>query len=174
MPGVDIPMLHGQAEADANRARIRRVLIVFLFMTAVAAALVIFSLIWRDATHMHNPNEQASQMLTIGVTLLWGALILFFWGMKLSPLLCYRKYLREIHRGLSRTVEGVLTRVDEGLTFRDGINFIAVIVNVGNLEEPEDDRLLYWDARLRFPALSPGRAVRAQAHGNDIIGRIAH
>lgn len=170
MPEIDIPMLHGPANTAAAAARIRRILVIFCVMTLAAAAVIAYLLIWRGATRMNNPNEQMSQILTIGVTLVWGALVLFFWGMKLTPLLCYRKYLRDIHRGLSRTVEGVLVRVDDDLTYRDGINCYAFILNVGNLDDPEDERLLYWDARLLKPSVPVGASVRVRAHGNDIIG----
>ncbi len=170
MPDASIALLHGDMDMRKNNERIRRVLWAFGALTLAAGALIGASLVWRDATHMHNPNETASQLVTIAVTLVWGALILFFWGMKLTPLLCYRRYLKEIQRGLSREVSGVVVRFDETTTFRDGLRFYALVVNIGDLANPEDERLLYWDARLTRPLWSAGDSVRLLAHGNDIIG----
>ena len=161
--------LHGEMEKQRNDGRIRRVLIVFGVLVLIAAAIIIASLIWRDPTHMHNPNENMSQIITIAVTLVIGALIIFIWGMKLTPLLSYRKYLREIHSGLSRDVEGVVTQLDTETTFRDGLSFYGMIVNVGDLKDPEDERLLYWDAQLGKPPVAVGDKVTVHAHGNDII-----
>lgn len=162
--------LHGELDTQRNNARIRRVLLVFAAMALVALCAIIASFIWRDATHMHNPNEQTSQIITIAITLVVGALIVFLWGMKLTPLLCYRKYLRELNSGLSRDVIGIITELDEGTTFRDGISFYRMIVNVGTTGDPEEDRVLYWDAQLGSPELAVGERVEAKAHGNDIIG----
>ncbi len=162
--------LHGEIDQKNNDTRINRMLGIFGIAALIALALIIVSLIWRDSSHMNNPNEMASQIITIAITLVVGSLIVFFWGMKLTPLLCYRKYLKEITRGLSRTVEGVVVRFDEGTTFRDGLFFYAMIVNIGDLKEPEDERLLYYDARIARPDIREGDTVRFQAHGNDIIG----
>ncbi len=167
-----IPMLHGEADTAGNRRRINRMLLLFGAIALAALCGIIFSLIWRDATHMQNVNETKSQILSIAITLVAGFVIIFLWGMKMTPLMCYRKYLRETRRGLSRVVEGVVVRFDEGTTFRDGLNFYACIVNVGDLKEPEDERLLYWDVRLKRPDIAIGDTVCFRAHGNDIIGML--
>lgn len=170
MQGVTVEKLHGEAEKERIRGRIRRVLVIFAILTVIAGVLITGSLIWRDPTHMNNPNEQASQLITMGITLVWGVLIIFFWGMKLSPLLSYRRYLKEIYGGLSREVEGVITELETQTTFRDGLSFYRMIVNVGDLNNPEDERLLYWDAQLGAPTVKQGDNVYIEAHGNDIIG----
>ncbi len=163
-------MLHGDTDRRRNADGIRRAWIGLGALTAVWAVLVIASLIWRDASYMHNVNEQTSQIVTIGVTLLWGALGIFFWSMKLTPLLCYRKYLKEITSGLSRDVTGVVVRFDDTTTFRDGLSFYALVVDIGDTGDPEDERLLYWDAQLARPDIRPGERVSVTAHGNDMIG----
>lgn len=164
-----VAMLHGDMDAQRNGTRIRRMMIIFGIGTAIAICLIVASFIWRDATHLNNPNETASQVVTIAITAVWGSLVIFLWSMKLSPLLAYRRYLRDIKGGLSRDVEGVVTQFDDAPTFRDGLNFYAMIVNVGDTNDPEDERLLYWDAHLARPEIHVGDRVQARAHGNDII-----
>jgi len=170
MEGQNIVYLHGEADRTKNGARIKRALTILAIGTLIVVGLIVALLIWRDATHMNNANETPSQMLIIAVTLVWGALLIFFSGMKVSPLLHYRRYLREIHGGLSREVSGMLVRFEEDTTFRDGLSFYAMVVTIGDGNEPEDERLLYWDARLARPGVAVGDQVRIQAHGNDIIG----
>lgn len=162
-------MLHGEADRQRTKARIARVLVVLGILTLVAAAGVTASLIWRDATHMNNPNETPSQIITIAITLVWGVAAIFFWGMKMTPLLSYRKFLRDLDKGLTREVEGVVTEIDADLSFRDGLSFYRLIVNVNDLENPEDERVLYWDAQLGKPDLAVGERIFVVAHGNDMI-----
>lgn len=163
------PLLHGETNKRQNDARIRRVLILFGICTALVAAMIVGALIWRDPTSLNNPNENPAQLIVIGITLVWGALLIFMWSMKLTPLLAYNRYLREIRSGLSRDVDGVVVSFDSTPTFRDGLNFYGLIVNVGDLADPEDERQLYWDVRLPRPGISDGDRVHVRAHGNDII-----
>jgi len=162
--------LHTDDMRNQNDAKIKRILTVFGIGTLLALALIVAALLWRDATHMNNPNETPSQVIVIAVTLVWGAALIFFWSMKMSPLLSYRRYLKETRQGLSRTVEGIVTRFETDTTFRGGISFYAMVINTGEKNDPEDERLLYWDVRLDRPAASPGTRARIRAHGNDIIG----
>jgi len=166
----EIRPLHTDGHKNANAAQIRRMLMMLGGIALAAIILIVLSFIWRDATHMNNPNERNSQFLTIGITAVFGSLVLFLWSMKLSPRLAYRKHLAEAYRGLSRVVEGEVKGVDGDLSFREGLYFYGCVVSVGSLDDPEDDRLLYWDAQLGSPPFAVGEAVRIRAHGNDIIG----
>jgi hypothetical protein len=170
MSDLQIPLLHGDADRARIQERLRRTGLVLGGIALLMLAGIIAALIWRDATHMHNPNETPSQLVAIGITLLGGGLLIFLWGMKLTPLLKYRKYLREIRAGLNRQVEGTVSHFEESTTSREGISFFALLVNVGDPENPEDDRLVYWDGQLQRPDLKRGQRVHILAHGNDIIG----
>lgn len=170
MPETVIANLHTEPDSQRNSAAIRRMLILFGALTLVAILMITASLIWRSPTTVDNPRERASQVITIAVSLVLGAALIFLWGMKLTPRLAYRKYLRELHSGLSREVHGVVTDLNETTTFRDGLTFYGMIVNVGDVNDPEDDRLLYWDAQLGRPDLAAGDTVSVRAHGNDIMG----
>lgn len=170
MQAQSISRVHTEADRAKNRALIRRMLIVFGILLGIAIALIVAALIWRDPTQLNNPNEWPSQIAVMAITLVFGALLIFLWGMKMTPLMSYRRYLKDIFSGLTRDVQGIVVRIDEDTTFRDGVSFHAVIVNIGDVAEPEDERLLYWDSQLPRPDISPGEDVFFLAHGNDIIG----
>ena len=167
---VSCTQLHGEKEQEANRKRIQRVLCIFGVGTLCAIGCIVFSFIYRDASSVHNPNEMKSQILTIAVTILWGSVVIFFWNMKLTPHLCYRRYLKESYSGLSRELVGQVVHFDTQATFRAHLYFYQLVINVGDPEDPNDERLLYWDARLQRPELQEGMQVTVRSHGNDIIG----
>ena len=132
--------LHTDWDREKNRRQIKRWLLIFSAFAALGVGLIVVCFSIRDATHMNNPNENLGQALTIAVTLVFGVLIIFLWGMKLSPHLCYRRFLREAYSGLSRVVEGRVVLFDEETTFREGLLFYRMLINVGDLKNPEDER----------------------------------
>ncbi|MDR1569382.1 MAG: hypothetical protein LBS72_02700 [Oscillospiraceae bacterium] len=115
------------------------------------------------------------QWATMVVSALAGGLAIFLWGMKVTPVLCYRRHLRDIGEGLSRSAVGRAARIDEDVSLRDGIECYAIIINIGDPKNPEDERLYYWDAQKGAPPFSTGDKVEITSHGNDIIGfRVAN
>lgn len=167
---MEFAALHTEKDRAKNKEQIKRWLTIFSAFALLGAAFIMGSFSIRDATHINNPNENLSQVLTIAITLVWGSILIFFWGMKLTPHLCYRRFLRETYTGLTRAMEGCVVSFDEMTTFREGLMFYRLIINVGDIKNPEDERLLYWDARLSKPALQTGAQVHTVVHGNDIIG----
>jgi hypothetical protein len=150
--------VYTQDDFTAIGLQIRRGIFLAAVLAAVAFVLIGFTLAWRI------------QWATMAVTFLWGALTIFLWGMKLTPPLAYRRHLRETHQGLSRQVIGKLVRFDVDPTFREGSDFYAFLVNVGPVDDPEDERLFYWDAQKPRPHTALGNRVEITSHGNDIIG----
>ncbi|HML48764.1 MAG TPA: hypothetical protein PKE04_18640, partial [Clostridia bacterium] len=110
------------------------------------------------------------QWLTIAITLVWGGLAIFFWSMKMTPPMSYRRHLKEIHQGLSRQTIGRAVQFSQDATHREGLDFYALVINIGEKGDPEDERLFYWDAHKSKPDLSPGDLLEIISHGNDIIG----
>lgn len=171
MPNTNegVELLHGSQHMDRVMRRVRRLLAVFGLWTLAAAVCVVLALIWRSPTQMNNPNETPSQLMVIAVTIVWGVALIFWWGMKMTPLLGYRRYLKEIASGLTRDVRGIVIDVDPDTSFRDGVYSYGTIVNIGDLTDPEDERRLYWDAQLGSPPYENGQRIALRAHGNDII-----
>ena len=106
------------------------------------------------------------QWLTVMVTLAWGGLVLFFWDMKVSPVLAYRRHVSGILSGLRRTAEGRVVSFSEEGTYKDGVFFDTLIINVDPRMDPEGERLFLLDRCKQRPSLAPGDFVRVAANGN--------
>lgn len=91
------------------------------------------------------------QPLTVGVTILMGCVALFIYGVAISPVGAYRKHIEELLRGRNREMEGIFKGFDGKYAVRDGVRFLPLMFNVGDPQEPKDDRLLYWDLNLPLP-----------------------
>lgn len=91
------------------------------------------------------------QPLTVGVTILMGCVALFIYGVAIFPVGAYRKHIEELLRGRNREMEGIFKGFDGKYAVRDGVRFLPLMFNVGDPQEPKDDRLLYWDLNLPLP-----------------------
>ena len=150
--------IYTEADVQAINHQVKRGLTVMGLSAAVAVVATVITLVYRV------------QWLTIAITLFWGSLTIFFWSMKMTPPLSYRRHLKEIHQGLSRQTLGQVVQLSEDLTHREGIDFYALIINIGEEDDPEDERLFYWDAQKPRPDFAPGDRLEIISHGNDIIG----
>jgi len=109
------------------------------------------------------------QWATILATVLFGGLLIFLWGMKLTPPLAYSRHLAGVREGLSRAAQGLLIRIDPETTFRDGMDFHAVWLDAGGRGDAQDERLFYWDAAKPLPDVPPGARVEIISHANTVI-----
>ena len=149
--------LYTQEDIQHNATQMKGVLtqlgaLSILLVAALAASLVV-----------------RAEWLTIILTILWGGALIFLWEMKLSPVLAYRRYLRSVAQGMTRTAEGVLVSLAEEGTFKEGVFFSVMILNVDEKMDPEGERLFYVDRCKTRPALVPGDRVRVTSHGNYVV-----
>ena len=47
---------------------------------------------------------------------------------------------------------------------RDGVKYYPMMLSVGNMDDPEDDRLFYYDANLPRPDWKCGEMLTVTAH----------
>ena len=92
------------------------------------------------------------------LTILGGAYAIFFYGVYLRPMRKYKKHLDYMLDGQKRVSEGIL-KADQRRTVidRDGIDCYTVEINVGEKDDPEDDRVFYLDALQIHGRVSAGR-----------------
>ena len=104
------------------------------------------------------------EALTIALTCLLGVYAVFVYGMLLSPVVCYERHLDEVLNGRVRELTGAFKEMEEGTVVRDGVRYYPVLLNVGNMESEEDDRLFYYDANLPRPDWRRGEMLTVTAH----------
>ena len=103
--------------------------------------------------------------LTAALTILGGGYFLFVFGLYIRPARCYLVHVHYMLEGRKRTTTGVLKSFSEEISNRDGVECHAMMLNVGSTDDPEDDRLFYYDIHKPRPSCPVGTMVTV--HSND-------
>lgn len=119
-----------------------------LLLLAVPAALLLAGLVYSLVIRM--------QWLTVGLTLVLGCMIIFCYLMFISPIRYYRAHVQHALYGKVRQLEGCLKEMEETALWREGLLLWPMIININDMENEEDDRLFYYDARLPRPQWEKG------------------
>lgn len=98
-----------------------------------------------------------------------GALLIFLWEMKLSPLTRYGRYLKEIHSGLSRRTAGTLVKIGKDPVYEDGVNFYELIINIYEDMDEEGERRFLLDCAKTVDEGLIGKDVVVTSHGSFIL-----
>lgn len=106
--------------------------------------------------------------LTTALSLLLGVGWIFFHGLLISPLTAYRRHLDEVLHGRTRTTTGAFKEMEETTVDRDGVKYYPMMLNVGSMDDPEDDRLFYYDANLPRPDWKTGDMLTVTAHDKSL------
>ena len=108
--------------------------------------------------------------LTVGLTVLVGALLIFGLEMLYRPLYSYRKLLLSALHGRHHEVQVTFDHAEGEPSVVDGVVFRSLIF----LGEPDKhgsrDQLYYWDREKELPAFEPGRDYLLRYTGKTIIG----
>ena len=81
--------MYSQNDATVNDARIKKIVCVLVIALILGIVALVPTLMYRI------------QWATDLVSCLFGAFIIFFWSLKLTPLIYYRKFLREMNNGMT-------------------------------------------------------------------------
>ena len=106
--------------------------------------------------------------LTIALSLLLGAGCIFSYGMLLYPVIAYERHLDEVLHGRVRSTTGAFKEMESQTVMRDGVKYYAMMISVGDMEDPEDDRLFYYDANLPRPDWKIGEMLTLTAHDKSL------
>lgn len=98
-------------------------------------------------------------MLTSALTIVGGGYFLFLFGVYVRPALAYRKHLNYMLNGRKRETTGVFKFFSEDVVVREGLEVHAMLVNVGEKDDPEDDRLFYFDVYKPAPEMALGERI---------------
>ncbi len=99
------------------------------------------------------------QWLTTLLTIVLGTVLLFGYTMFLAPVIAYLNHVDHALNGKVRQTTGWLKEVEEAAVWREGLEVIPLMININRMENEEDDRLFYWDARRPLPPWHLGGQV---------------
>lgn len=157
-------MLYSQTDREAVYAlRKRRLLIVWL-PTSLMLLLSIVAFVWYRLNH-----NASGWILSSILTILGGSYAIFFYGVYLRPVLKYKRHLDYMLDGRKRVTTGILKEIESEVQDRDGIDCYSVFINVGEKDDPEDDRLLYLDAFKSLSDYKPGDRITVESNDRMIV-----
>lgn len=118
----------------------------------VLLAGIIYSLVIRN------------EALTAGLTIVLGALLIFFYDLTIKPLHCYEVFLHNVLHGRTRELDCTYLGVDADPSLVDGVKYYAL-----SLQQLDDagnpfERMLYWDALKPLPQVNSGDALHIVYH----------
>lgn len=96
------------------------------------------------------------QWLSVLLSITAGASFIFLWDTTLSPVLAYRKFLHDLLSGRKREYSGLFQGFEYMDIVREGVYCRPFMLNVGEIRDEKDDRLLYWDTQLSLPQWREG------------------
>ena len=127
-------------------------MLLFFIPAALLLAGVVVSFIFRV------------KYLTMGLTVLLGAYAIFFWEMSIAPLIAYQRHIDTALRGRTRSLTGAFKEIETTDVVREGVRYFPMLLNVGDMNDPEDDRLFYYDRNLPVPDWKTGDKLTVTAH----------
>ena len=150
-------MLYSEADYESikNQLKKRQLLVCIPFLLCVG--LILFLAIIR-----------VNQIIVMALTILSAGALIFFEGLFIHPINCYRKHLDNVLHGKTHTVKGVFKEMEPDSVIRDGVYYYPLIVNVGTANDEKDDRLLYFDANLPRPEWQEGEYLSILAHDKAV------
>ena len=152
-------MLYSQTDRDQALAMRKRRLLVVWVPAVLLLLTAIGSFVWYRINH-----DESGWIVTGLITILAGAYFIFFYGVYLRPALKYKRHLDYMLDGRKRVTEGILKEVSEAALDHDGIDCYSVMINIGEKDDPEDDRLFYLDAYKSMSEYQAGDRIRVESN----------
>lgn len=106
------------------------------------------------------------QWLSVALSLLGAAAAIFYWGLCISPLMAYKRFLREVLTGRNHEFTGELKAVEQD-SVREGVLCKALVFAD---DAGDEERLCYFDVQ-KYPkdGLNCGERFKITVHGQSIL-----
>jgi hypothetical protein len=156
-------MLYSQSDRDQVNATLKKRAVAVWLPAALLLALAVAAFVWYRLRH-----DESGWIVSGLFTILGGAYAVFFYGVYLGPVRKYRKHLNYMFDGIKRETNGIFKEITETVADRDGIDCYSVWLNVGEKNDPDDDRLFYLDAYKSMAGFQPGDRIRIESNDRMI------
>lgn len=148
--------MYTQSDLEEISAQLRRRIGLWTLPQLPLMAALIYTLIIRH------------QVLTTAVSVLMGWIAIFAAGISIAPVAAYRKFLRGLLIGRKREMSGIFKGFDQDTVMRDKVRYVPLMLNVGDINDPKDDRLFYWDTNIPLPDWQLGDKLWISSHDKSV------
>lgn len=152
-------MLYSQSDREAAAAAVKKRSAAVWIPAALLLLLAVAAFVWYRLRH-----DESGWIVSGALTIVSGAYAIFFYGVYLSPMRKYKKHLDYMLDGQKRVSEGILKSVSTDVIDRDGIDCYTVEINVGEKDDPEDDRVFYLDHYKSMAGFAAGNRIRVESN----------
>ena len=136
--------MYDKNDLDAARQAAKKALLLMLLPAIPLLGATVFSFVIRD------------KWLTILLSSLTGCWIIFIYQMVYVPKKAYREHIQSAMGSSQKECDGHYLRMENTPVERNNVMFYAFYLNVGEKQDPEDDRLFYYDAQKPIPDWKSG------------------
>ena len=150
--------MYQTSDLEENRQQLKRRLLALLLPMVLLIAGIVVSLL---------PDIRL-QWLTILLTILGGAAVIFCYGIFIYPVLSYGRHLKNVLEGLRRETTGRLREFSSQSCFREGVEYYPMVINTGDKGDEADDRLFYYDVHKGMPPYKPGDMITVVSHDKAV------
>lgn len=158
-------MLYSQNDREIVAAELghRRRLVILPALALLLLAIA--SYVW---FRLH--RDEGGWIWTALLTVAAGAYFLFFYEVYLRPVQLYARHVGYMLDGRKRETVGRVKEIRREIMDREGLDCQSFTVNIGEKDDPEDDRLFYVDALKGMPDIQPGARVRVFSNDRAVAG----
>ncbi len=150
--------MYQTSDLEENRQQLKRRLLALLLPMVLLIAGIVVSLL---------PDIRL-QWLTILLTILGGAAVIFCYGIFIHPVLSYGRHLKNVLEGRRRETTGRLSEFSSQSCFREGVEYYPMVINTGDKGDEADDRLFYYDVHKGMPPYKPGDMITVVSHDKAV------
>ena len=118
-------------------------------------------------------RSDSAWVISTALTILAVGYFLFLYGVSIKPAKTYCVFLQDMLTGRKRETQGVFKSFSADVCDRDGLPCHSLLLNVGQKDDPQDDRQFYWDAQMPNPAIALGAQVKVESNDNRIASMTA-
>lgn len=111
---------------------------------------------------------RAAEVWTMLASCVTCAYCVFTYGLFLSPVTAYCRHMNNVFHARTRATTGKFKDMNELPVSREGVRYYAMLLNVGEMDAEEDDRLFYYDANKPRPDWQKGEVLTITAHDKAV------
>ncbi|MBE5802233.1 MAG: hypothetical protein E7319_08080 [Clostridiales bacterium] len=154
--------MYTREEQAVVAAKCRKRMLVTFIPAAIVLAAAIALFVWGQIN-----RYDETWKITAALTILGGGYAIFMYGVYVKPMRNYRNHVNYMLDGRVRETAGVFKAFSDDVMEKHGVQCHPLMINVGEKDDGEDDRLFYYDVLKPAPEMPLG--TRVVISSNDMM-----